>query len=80
MPSSADRISDPDVRLLYDNSSVIPDDWISYAQAQGFDMAESGSVGMMSNTRETAQLLRFISFGTLTAPARVRETDIDDND
>lgn len=79
MPATTDRISDEDVRLLYDNSSVIPDDWISYARAQGFDTAVTGSRGMMSNTREPAQLLRFMSWGTLTAPARVRETDIDDN-
>ncbi len=79
MPDTVDGITDEDVRLLYDNSSVIPDDWISYARAQGFDTAANGSRGMISNAHEPAQLLRFLSFGTLTAPARVRETDIDYN-
>ena len=78
MPASETGINDEDVRFLYSISSTIPDDWIAYAVAQGFSTAVSGSHGMISNARDESQLLRFLQFGTLTAPARIRETDFDD--
>jgi len=77
MPASASGITDEDVQALYEASSEIPEEWVSYAHAQGFNNVKSGCRGMISNAHDYSLLTRFIQFGTITGLGRQREREQD---